>query len=116
MCASLKLKSNDEPRCPEVPNATRCAATPGSGRSVKYAVTSRDTSTSRDGSTGLPAKGFIFMMIKIVALTKQLRYATGLDSRERSKATELAQNSEGDNGADQATGSRGQPLGRNNDF
>src|SRR3546814_4689462 len=30
-CCSLKLPSNELPRWPEVPNATRCAATDGSG-------------------------------------------------------------------------------------
>jgi hypothetical protein len=33
-CRSLNEVSNDEPRCPEVPKATRCAATAGSGRPV----------------------------------------------------------------------------------
>jgi hypothetical protein len=34
MCHSLKLRSNELPRWPEVPNATRCAAPPdqASGR------------------------------------------------------------------------------------
>ncbi len=35
MCHSLKARSNEEPRCPEVPKLTRSAATAGSGRSVK---------------------------------------------------------------------------------
>src|SRR5260370_40162265 len=61
MCASLKLSANDDPRCPEVPNETRCATTPGAGRPVKYAVTNRDTSTGREGSTGFPANGLIFI-------------------------------------------------------
>ena len=34
MCASLKELSSEQPRCPEVPNATRCAGTDGSGRAV----------------------------------------------------------------------------------
>ncbi len=34
MWSSLNAASNDEPRCPDVPNATRCAASPGSGRRV----------------------------------------------------------------------------------
>jgi hypothetical protein len=34
MCHSLNERSKDEPRWPEVPKATRCVATPGSGRSV----------------------------------------------------------------------------------
>ncbi len=56
ICASLNALSNADPRWPEVPNATRCAATAGSGVRAKYAVTSRGTSTSIDGSTGLPAR------------------------------------------------------------
>ncbi len=31
MCASLKLWANDEPRCPDVPKATRCAGSLTSG-------------------------------------------------------------------------------------
>ena len=31
MWSSLKAASSEEPRCPEVPNTTRCAATDGSG-------------------------------------------------------------------------------------
>jgi hypothetical protein len=31
-CHSLKLRSNELPRWPEVPNATRCSGTAGSGR------------------------------------------------------------------------------------
>ena len=34
MWASLKAVSSEEPRCPEVPKATRWAATAGSGRSA----------------------------------------------------------------------------------
>ena len=34
MCHSLKALSNAEPRCPEVPKATRCSGTEGSGVSV----------------------------------------------------------------------------------
>ena len=35
MCASLNARLSDEPRCPLVPNATRCSGTAGSGRSSK---------------------------------------------------------------------------------
>ena len=31
---SLNDSVDDDPRCPDVPNATRCARTPGSGRAV----------------------------------------------------------------------------------
>jgi hypothetical protein len=34
MCCSLNALRRLDPRCPEVPNATRCATSPGSGRSV----------------------------------------------------------------------------------
>jgi hypothetical protein len=33
MCPSLNARSNDDPRCPDVPKLTRSAATAGSGRS-----------------------------------------------------------------------------------
>src|SRR5450631_2708706 len=57
ICASLKALLKAEPRCPEVPNATRCAATFGSGWPAKYAVTSRGMLASMLGSTILPARG-----------------------------------------------------------
>jgi hypothetical protein len=50
----------DRPTMPEVPNATRCDGTVGSGLPVKYAVTSRGTLTSVDGSIVLPASGLIW--------------------------------------------------------
>jgi hypothetical protein len=31
MCASLNVPRSDVPRCPDVPNDTRCVASPGSG-------------------------------------------------------------------------------------
>src|SRR5713101_593349 len=59
ICASLNALLKAEPRCPEVPNATRCAGTDGSGFPAKYAVTSRGMFASIDGSTVLPASGLI---------------------------------------------------------
>src|SRR5665647_1396759 len=59
MCASLNALLKAEPRCPEVPNATRCAGNDGSGLPAKYAVTSRGTFVSIDGSAVLPASGFM---------------------------------------------------------
>ena len=41
MWASLNADWSDEPRCPDVPNATRCAGMLGSGSSAWYAATSR---------------------------------------------------------------------------
>src|ERR1700761_1182128 len=57
ICASLKALLSALPRCPEVPNATRCDAIFGSGRLAKYAVTSRGTFASMDGGAILPASG-----------------------------------------------------------
>ena len=34
MSSSLNVTLNAEPRCPDVPNNTRCATSPGSGRTV----------------------------------------------------------------------------------
>src|SRR6202035_2370987 len=59
MCASLNALWSAEPRCPEVPNATRCAGTAGSGWPAKYAVTSRGIFASIEGSAGWPARGLI---------------------------------------------------------
>ena len=52
---------NAEPRCPDVPKDTRWAATDGSGRSVKYAVTSFDTSRSIEAGAGWPASGLMII-------------------------------------------------------
>jgi hypothetical protein len=38
MCDSLKLDERDDPRWPLVPNATRCAGTPGVGHAVVVGV------------------------------------------------------------------------------
>src|SRR5271167_3906673 len=59
MCASLNAAANAEPRCPDVPNETRCEVIDGSGASAKYAVTNRGTLTSNDRGTGLPARGLM---------------------------------------------------------
>src|ERR1019366_988036 len=59
MWSSLKALLNAEPRCPDVPNATRCEGTAGSGLPAKYAVTSRGTFASIDGAAVLPASGFM---------------------------------------------------------
>src|SRR5829696_4997277 len=56
MCASLNAPLNAEPRWPEVPNATRCAVSDGSGRTWSYARRSAATSTSSDGRAGWPAR------------------------------------------------------------
>src|SRR6185369_13808455 len=59
MCASLKAPLSEDPRCPEVPNATRCAGSVGSGRISKYERTSRSMSTSIDGSADRPANSLL---------------------------------------------------------
>ena len=51
-CHSLNERSNAEPRCPEVPNTTRCAAIAASGLSVWYADTSSPTSISIEAGAG----------------------------------------------------------------
>ena len=56
MCASLNAPFNDDPRCPDVPNATRWAGSAGSGRVSWYAPMSRSTSTRMEGSAGRPAR------------------------------------------------------------
>src|SRR5207249_3167920 len=57
MWSELNVEVSADPRCPEVPNETRCAGTEGSGRSAKYAVTSRATSTRSCCCAGCPARG-----------------------------------------------------------
>src|SRR5881409_3416733 len=64
MCASLKALLKAEPRCPEVPNATRCAGNDGSGLPAKYAVTSRGMLASIDCGTVLPASGLIWAVTR----------------------------------------------------
>src|SRR5688572_10238667 len=61
MCASLKLRRSDEPRCPDVPNDTCCAGSNGSGASPSYAASSSATSTCSSAGTGLPASGCTLM-------------------------------------------------------
>ena len=67
MCASLKALLKAEPRCPEVPKATRCDGTAGSGRPEKYAVTNRGTLTSMDAGAVLPASGLTSAAISLSA-------------------------------------------------
>src|SRR4051794_35644666 len=55
MWASLNAAFREEPRWPDVPNATRYAGSRGSGRTSRYALTSRSRSTSCAGSAGRPA-------------------------------------------------------------
>jgi hypothetical protein len=43
MCASLNVVRSEEPRWPDVPNATRSAARSAPGASAKYRVTSSGT-------------------------------------------------------------------------
>ena len=59
MWFSLKLPSNEQPRWPEVPKATRCAGTDGSGFTAVYAASSLPMSTRMDFGAGLPASGLI---------------------------------------------------------
>src|SRR4029079_17943508 len=58
MCASLNAPFSDDPRCPDVPNATRWEGSDGSGVS-KYAASHRYTSTWEEGSAGRPARSLI---------------------------------------------------------
>src|ERR1700678_4192149 len=62
-CSSLNEPSKAEPRWPEVPKTTRCAATVGSGFISKYAVTSFATSMSEDCGAGSPASGLGVMPV-----------------------------------------------------
>src|SRR5664280_3496674 len=55
MCASLNEVVSDDPRWPDVPNATRSDGIAGSGRRSKYAPTRRSTSIRSPGSAGRPA-------------------------------------------------------------
>ena len=57
MWASLKAARNADPRWPDVPNATRCAGSDGSGRISSYARRRAATSTRSDGRAGWPARG-----------------------------------------------------------
>src|SRR5882757_10232975 len=59
MCHSLKDRSKDEPRCPDVPKATRCSGTLGSGFSAKYAAINFCTSTRSAAVASCPALGLI---------------------------------------------------------
>src|SRR3954452_13387914 len=57
MWSSLNAALNAEPRCPDVPNATRCAGTDGSGWMSAYARSSASRSTRSRGWAGWPARG-----------------------------------------------------------
>ena len=59
MWASLKAPVSDDPRWPDVPKATRCAGSAGSGAASWYAASNRSTSTRSAGSAGRPARGSI---------------------------------------------------------
>ena len=59
MWSSLKLRSSDEPRWPEVPKATALGRLGRVGMEVKYAETSRGTLTSMSRGAGLPARGWM---------------------------------------------------------
>src|SRR4029077_2775503 len=63
-CHSLKVRCNEEPRWPEVPKTTRCAATEGSGRRSAYALSSAPTSMSDSAGAGLPASGLILVLMQ----------------------------------------------------
>src|SRR6478735_2263599 len=58
MCASLNAPRNAEPRWPDVPNATRCAGSAGSGRTSWYAASRASMSTRSAAVAGWPARGF----------------------------------------------------------
>src|SRR3954447_20892088 len=57
MWSSLKAALNADPRWPDVPNATRCAGSDGSGWISEYAASSASRSTRSPGCAGWPARG-----------------------------------------------------------
>src|ERR1700752_3310633 len=65
MCHSLKLRLNGLPRCPDVPNATRCDGIPGSGFRSEYAATNCGTSIRIDFGAGFPASALICCVISL---------------------------------------------------
>jgi hypothetical protein len=57
----LNEPASEDPRCPLVPNVTRCVASSGSGRREKYALVSARGSINTSRGAGLPARGEVVM-------------------------------------------------------